>query len=378
MSNSGYSAPNDLRIEWLTRIGEIEALEPQWRALEESAQDRTVFSTFDWIVAWYHHYAGERGNPLVGVARTAEGVLGVAPLVLWNGRLAGVPVRRVDFAGHNSEAGEFLLANDRPELAGHLLQSLLKRGGFDFVCLNHMDTGSRRFSAMEQALSATRCRFERVPTRDAVVDIQHGFEAYSQGFTSNFRRNLKRREKKMSGLGHWKIERFSSVTEAALGSFVERSFDIFDASWKARVGGPLGSSHRGFYREVAERFARRGMLDLSILSVGGKDAAFIMALVERGGYYDCSISFTEAFDNLSPGTFLIVEVLKLLPQQGVHTVVSHGDHEYKRFWASAFVNDTRAFIFRPSPRAQISRLMRFKVLPLFSRGKRDAERGQNG
>jgi len=42
----------------------------------------------------------------------------------------------------------------------------------------------------------------------------------------------------------------------------------------------------GFYRELSARFARRGMADVSILRIGGRDAAYMIGIAERGIYYD--------------------------------------------------------------------------------------------
>ena len=121
----------------------------------------------------------------------------------------------------------------------------------------------------------------------------------------------------------------------------------------------MASHHRGFYRELAQRFARRWMLDLSILKIGGVDAAFLLALVERGVWYDATISFDDAFSDLSPGTHLMLQTLRLLPEDGVHTVVSHGAHDYKTRWASAFVPLVRVYLFAPGPIGRLSRIARF-------------------
>jgi hypothetical protein len=49
----------------------------------------------------------------------------------------------------------------------------------------------------------------------------------------------------------------------------------------------------------------------------------------------------------------------------VHTVISHGAHDYKRHWATAFVPQRRMFLFSPRPFAAAARLVRFHLQPLW-------------
>ena len=113
------------------------------------------------------------------------------------------------------------------------------------------------------------------------------------------------------------------------------------------------------------------MLSLPILSIGGKDAAFILGVVERGCFYDITLAYDESFEKLSPGAFLMQKTLEDLAAAGVHTVVSHGAHEYKKHWATAFVPQKRAFIFAPRIRAAAARFIRFSMAPVWRRLRPD-------
>ena len=77
------------------------------------------------------------------------------------------------------------------------------------------------------------------------------------------------------------------------------------------------------------------------------------------------LAYAERFAHLSPGSFLIQQVLRTLAGAGVSTVVSHGAHEYKRRWSSRFVSSPRTFLFAPSLRASSARFIRFQAAPLW-------------
>jgi CelD/BcsL family acetyltransferase involved in cellulose biosynthesis len=155
------------------------------------------------------------------------------------------------------------------------------------------------------------------------------------------------------------------VTET-IESAIARMIAINEASYKLE-GQRLPDCHRNFLAEVARRFNARGLLSLPILTIGGRDAAFILGVVEHGCFYDITLAYDETFAKLSPGAFLMQQTLQQLAALGVHTVVSHGAHEYKKHWSTAFVPQKRVFLFAPSPRATATRVVRFGLQPLWKR-----------
>jgi CelD/BcsL family acetyltransferase involved in cellulose biosynthesis len=149
-------------------------------------------------------------------------------------------------------------------------------------------------------------------------------------------------------------------------SVIPRMIAINEASYKLE-GQRLADCHREFLGEVARRFNARGLLSLPLLSIGGRDAAFILGVVERGCFYDITLAYDESFAKVSPGAFLMQQALQQLAAAGVHTVVSHGAHDYKKHWSTAFVPQKRVFLFAPGPRGRATRVVRFGLQPLLKR-----------
>src|SRR5262245_12601960 len=98
-----------VEVEWITDTRRMTELAKEWTSLESSTQQRTVFSTFDFLSAWYSNHVLYGGNPLIGVARRAGALVGIAPLVTRPGSLARIPLNRVLFAMHDAYSGEFLV-----------------------------------------------------------------------------------------------------------------------------------------------------------------------------------------------------------------------------------------------------------------------------
>jgi CelD/BcsL family acetyltransferase involved in cellulose biosynthesis len=357
-----------IAVRWSSGVDEIAALEGPWRALEASATSATPLASCDYLLPWYRHYSGRAGLPLVGTAWEGGTLVAVAPLVQRPARVGGVPVRCVQFAAAGAEAGEFLLAEGRPQLAGALLDSLIGSVRFHVARFNLLDPASPEFEELGRAAARAGLALESLPTSYATVDLADGYDAYHRRLNGKFRGNLRRRAGAIEQAGAVRLEGVHFETDAAaLEAAVDRMFAISDASWKAKEGGPMAAHHRGFYRELARRFGARGQLDLAILNLAGHDRAYMMGVVDRGVYYDFTLSFDDVVRHLAPGVFLTQEVLRRLAARGIRTFVSHGVHDYKRHFASAIVPRRRAFLFSRRPRAALSRALRFTLAPLWRR-----------
>jgi CelD/BcsL family acetyltransferase involved in cellulose biosynthesis len=357
-----------LAVRWTRDWAEIVALEAAWRELYEAASARTPLAGPDYLLPWYEHYGGHAGVPLVGSAWRDGALVGLAPLVLRRARVGAVPVRCVQFAAASAEAGEFLLADGRPEVAGAFLDTLESAARFDVARFNLLDPASAEYEALRLAARRGGLAIETVPTSYATVDLSAGYEAYLGRLSAKFRGNLKRRRKAIAAAGPLALEGVHFETGgAAIDHGVERMFAVADASWKALRGGPMAPRHRAFYRDLARRFGARGQLDLAILAVAGRDRAYMLGVAERGVYFDVTLSFDEEARPLAPGVVLTQEVLRRLAGRGIHTFVSHGVHDYKRYFATALTARRRAIVFARGPRSALSRALRFSLAPLWQR-----------
>lgn len=356
-----------VRIDWISDARALDSLEGPWRALEAAVPERTHLSTFDFLTTWYRHYAGAYGGtPLVGVAWDGAQLVGVAPLTIRRGTIGRIPVTRVEFAPNDSVAGEFLIRDDRPDLAATFLEGLVRHARFDVVCLNGFAPDSRQLLALEGAAARHRLAARTEEHACAVVDLRGGYDAYRGGLSGNTRRKIVQKARRLEAAGALVDGVQPGDRPGAVERAIARMIAITEASYKLQ-GRRLDDCHRGFLAELIARFGARGMLSLPILSIGGRDAAFVLGVVDRGCFYDISLAYDESFADVSPGFYLMQDTLRRLAAAGVHTVVSHGAHEYKRRWASTFVPQTRLFLFARRPRAAATRFVRFGLAPLWQR-----------
>ncbi|MGH8430499.1 MAG: GNAT family N-acetyltransferase, partial [Solimonas sp.] len=199
----------------------------------------------------------------------------------------------------------------------------------------------------------------------AVVDLSAGYERYWATRSGNTRRKVNQKSRRIEDMGAT-VDGVLPADTGDVESRIGRLIAVTEASYKLQ-GQRLADRHRQFLAELCRRFAVRGMLSLPVLTIGGRDAACIGGIIERGCFYDVTLAYDESYAELGPGVYLMQQALKRFSEGGVHTVVSHGAHEYKRHWASAFVPQTRIFLFAPRPLALAARVIRFGLRPLWQR-----------
>jgi CelD/BcsL family acetyltransferase involved in cellulose biosynthesis len=361
-------APSDDAIEWIRDPARLESIADQWAELEASVRGRTHLSSVDFILPWYRQYAGAYGGvPLIGLARRGSRLVGVAPLTICRGSLGRIPVTRVEFAPSDTPAGEFLVEDEHPETVAAFIDGLVEATTFDLISLDGFAPGGAQLRAVEHAAAKHRMSVETVDHAYAIADLSDGYAGYRAKLSGHFRRNLNQKSRKIADAGGAAISGIQSTADAGeMERCVARVIAITEGSYKLN-GQRLADHHRAFFSDVVRRLGARGTLSLPILSIGGQDAAFILGVVERGTFYDITLAYADAFAKLSPGSFLMQALLEHLASAGVHTVVSHGAHDYKKHWATAFVPQKRIFLLRRGLRSAAVRLIRFSLAPVWRR-----------
>lgn len=360
-----------VEVEWLETIDQIAAIEDEWRDLEARVQERLAFGSFDFMYPLYRHWPASRGTPFVGVARRDGAVVGIVALIIRSATMGRVPVRRIDTAGHDADIGEILFPEEEAPAFVELLEALFRRGGFDVAMFTGVAPDTWRHEALCRVAGHGGRRHDDIAYQYATVDLSEGYETYFNGLSAKLRGNLRRRRKRADAAGGTELDRIARpVDGATLTRYMDRVFTIYDRSWKSDGRAPIQNYHRKLYAEVAERFNQRGMLDLSILRIGGRDASFLLGLRERDVLHDLTISYDEDFASMSPGTLLIQDIAKAAAPEGTRLVISHGDREYKRYWASRWVPQVRCSVFPRGLRPGLARFARFRFPLLADRAKR--------
>jgi len=352
-----------LDVRWVRDLGSLEALQEPWEALEREDKGRTIFATWRYRMVWYRNRAGER--PLVAGVWDDATLVGLGAFTEWKGTLGGVPIRRVDFSGHQVYQGEILASREQERVRDLILGSLMKNVRCDAMMILGPDGAAADAERLVELGRAHRFQCERTPHHFSVVDLEKGYDAYFAGRTSQFRTNVRNRERKIAALGGAEVEVVgrSGESEAQVHAAMDRVSSILDRSWRPKESGPRAPNADRIERATSVEFAKTRQLELSFLRIDGKDVAFYQAVREGETLYDIAIGFDDAYKAVGPGTVLLQRVLKAAAAGGVRRLVTHGPYPYKKFWASRRVDQSRYLFFAPTIRGRLARYFKLRVAP---------------
>jgi CelD/BcsL family acetyltransferase involved in cellulose biosynthesis len=144
---------------------------------------------------------------------------------------------------------------------------------------------------------------------------------------------------------------------------VDRCLDemelLFMKSWQAeklkKIGENLDQLYSTFYREIFLKFYQLGMIDLATIYADGRLIAFDMSLNLQGHIYMVYGAYSLDYQERSPGTANLVEILKSgLEAHDVVLEFGGGFLQYKRIWANDEQNSYHIAIASKTLRGRIS------------------------
>src|SRR5262249_16919781 len=123
--------------------------------------------------------------------------------------------------------------------------------------------------------------------------------------------DLRRARRIAETIGEVRVNVFSPAPED-LAALLGEAFEVEAARRKGRGGSALarGRIRPAFFRRYAAAACRRGILRLGFLRIGGQTAAMQLGVEWGGRFWLLKIGFDEAFARCSPGTLLMLEMVR--------------------------------------------------------------------
>ncbi len=286
--------------------------------------------SWEWASTWWDHFGSGRLHILA--LRREDRLSGLAPLYRDIGPY-GVPTLRLIGAGQ-SDYLDFLV---RPDETGadyeDLVQAVLSSGGSDLIWLEQVPPDrleilrkeSRSAGSYLQVKERGHCYSAGLPSR---------WEDYLAGLGGNERYNIGRRTRaleKQHGIAFRRLHQPG-------GELDRKIEDLFGLMIRrlAMRGRDLDVNHEAslkFHKEIAQRFAHRGWLNLGVLESGGRTIAGLMAFeYDRKLFYYHS-GFDPAWSKYSVGMVLLAKCIEDGIGRGIREFdFMRGRGAYKMKW----------------------------------------------
>jgi len=245
----------------LDPLDDLSAARVEWDALVERCGN--VFSTWEWADAWWRHL-GEGARLLAFTCRREDGTAAaILPLCVRRGML-GVRVAGWIGAGPADELGPVCAPDDRDLAARALRETITRtRGLWDALLLDGLpaaDDWPSRLSAP---------RIHRMPS-PVIAFPDGGWEAYLASRSSNFRGQVRGRERRL-GREHELSFRLAD-DPGAVAPALDEVIRLHYLRWQDDSAAFAGA-RRPFHHDFAARAYGRGWLRLWLLELDGRAVA---------------------------------------------------------------------------------------------------------
>jgi CelD/BcsL family acetyltransferase involved in cellulose biosynthesis len=288
-----------------------------WEAMAERSEN--VFGTWEWASVWWRHFGGS-AQLLPVRCRSPEGVE-FALLPLYLRRVGGVRIVRLVGHGPADELGLLCAPEDQADAAAALHVTLE-----DLRADVFLGTTVRGDSEWPRLLHATVLGAEATP----VLELGgHTWEELLAGRSSNFRQQIRRRERALRAHG---LRYRLCDDHARLDRDLDLLFALHRRRWR---GGESEFTRReAFHREFARLAFERGWLRLWFLELNGAAAAAWYGL--RFGavdwYYQAGRD--PAWDRAAVGFVLLAHSIREAMADGMREYrFGRGDEGYKSRFA---------------------------------------------
>jgi CelD/BcsL family acetyltransferase involved in cellulose biosynthesis len=333
----------------------------EWRALCSGGPCDQPFFRPEWIAAFVKAFAPAATLLLITIREDGR-LRAVLPLLEEKPRAFSIPFCRTRSAAHPDYSCRFDIIRDAgpdgEQVIAAIWKCLRALPDWEVVELSNIPSDG----AVERLLGAARDDGFRVWQREAAVSPYialtppEGKSDFTRFVRSaNLRSKLRRRLRKLQGVGAVKLRRI----EQADAETLQRFYALERSGWKGRSGTAIAciSEVTRFYDLVAAEASRFSYFSLYFLEISGKLIAAQFGLTLAGRYYPLKIAYDESYGAYSPGHLLLGLVLQEAAERGLLECECLGDSEdWKMQWLAEVRPHASCYIHRNTALGNLLRL----------------------
>jgi CelD/BcsL family acetyltransferase involved in cellulose biosynthesis len=340
------------------------ALRDEWNALLAWCDRATIFQSWEWNEAWWHHFGSDKRLRLLQV-RDHGRLVGLAPFCI--SRYPDAPLRRLMFVGTGgSDYLDVLSPTNRAlEVCAVIVQYLATSRECDLVDLQDLHPTAVLRGALQSApLPPMLTRTHELMWVDQEPSLSIALPPTWEAYLARLGKKMRKKVPYDCRLLQRRCEgvEFGLAGRAELTAVMSALFELHQKRWQRRQQHRhLGSQQaQAFHRQVAERFHNRNWLRLHYLRLGGRIIAVDYGFRFRDHYagYLAGLDPDPEWQHYSVGTVMTAEVIRHAIAEGCQVLdFLRGKEASKAMWAptDAGVNCRLLLLRRRSTRAHAMR-----------------------
>jgi CelD/BcsL family acetyltransferase involved in cellulose biosynthesis len=333
---------------------EVALVSTQWEELLQQSIGPSVFSTPEWLGAWWDLFGRNKDLLTVAITTSDDELVGLAPL--YREKLPG-GIRRLRLLGDGPLDPDHLdlifRAGYEDECTQTLLDWLAASAQWDVCELNGLPLDSRtrllrmrleQRGWMQASYQRSRSAITFPPSWDLYLkQLSHEY-AYS---ISRYTRRLHRR---------YTVRMFRCMHDDELPRYLELLFDLHQKRWTAlgQPGNFASPNQRQFYTQVSRALLRRGWLEFWLLELDGQVAAAELAVRYGDDVIQLQTGFDLAYYADRVGRVLKSRTLQHFIAEGAKRYdFLSGDDAHKRSWGAQVGSYTDLHFANPQARGAL-------------------------
>jgi CelD/BcsL family acetyltransferase involved in cellulose biosynthesis len=287
---------------------ELDGLRASWDALAVAV--RSPFGCPAWAEAWWRHLAPDRARLAVVAVHAGDELVGLAPL--YATRRFGVTELRLLSGGLASRLGILAAPGQEPEVAAAIAGALADLDPRpDIFRWEAVDAASPwpGLQSADHPFGSSATRLQKESTRSAPVLhlSQASYEEWLAGKGGKFRRELRRRQRK--------IEAEDAVIRSADRSSLRRDLEAFErlhlARWDGRGGSAIPAEAIDMLEDVGNALIDAGRFRLWMIDGPDGEAISAQVYVAAGGEVAFwNLGFDERWGKYAPGTLTTLAAIE--------------------------------------------------------------------
>ncbi len=319
----------------LLDLSEIEAMQAEWRALEQDCADPlTYFQSYDWCRNWLvHHAEALNARPVILTFWRDEVLLAIWPLMA----VPDAGVSRLETLGvpHAQYCGMLLRRGEKAESLRNVVRDAIRQSGCDVALMRAVPSGSALAKVLEDVPS--------VPGSENIsslldLSIYDSAADYTERLGKLQKRNRNRRRNHLARLGELSF----SVLWPDHPDYADlvRQCAQMKRRWISETGrfskGFSIPGYDGFLAGLPGDEAAKSGACLSVLRAGERVVALEIGFIRQRHYYAYVGSFDWDLRHLSPGKVQMDMTVGWLIDNGIDTYDLMIDPaDYKSSWSSS-------------------------------------------
>jgi CelD/BcsL family acetyltransferase involved in cellulose biosynthesis len=289
---------SSMRLQLYRELPTNEKFRRQWNALVQSMEQSEVFYTWEWAAGVVR--SSQQIRPLFFAAYREQTLAGVVALEE-RGDVTFLTAPTADYCDFVSSP------DDRREFV-ELVLGELARLNLGSMKLSNIPAASQTVRALQ---GLTRSSGFAQFSRPAYTCAQIALESPEQRTeAATVARNSPKRTARLSRLGEISIEHHTNweTFSGEFPNFVNAHVARFVS--QGRISSLANPDRRRFVEELGKLLSEQGSLRCSVLRLSGRPVAWHFGMAFHGKWFWYQPAFDLDYDQASPGTYLLREVIR--------------------------------------------------------------------